>query len=124
MLWEFGTNSVQLRKRKNGFLVPKRHWMKHLDFLSFLLESKRSSPSSYSASCWTYGIARGVYPENASQEDSTPAPYLNKVAVMAPATARTVKNTRKPSSNYQHFVSFDAAGISEDLQPVIFFKQE
>src|ERR1700741_1158730 len=24
----------------NGFLVPKRHWMKHLDFLSFLLESR------------------------------------------------------------------------------------
>jgi hypothetical protein len=42
MLWEFGTNSVQLRERKNGFLVPKRHWMKHLDFLSFLLESRRS----------------------------------------------------------------------------------
>ena len=35
MLWELGTNSVQLRERKNGFLVPKRHWMKHLDFLSF-----------------------------------------------------------------------------------------
>jgi hypothetical protein len=42
MLWEFGTNSVQLRERKNGFLVPKRHRMKHLDFLSFLLESKQS----------------------------------------------------------------------------------
>jgi hypothetical protein len=40
--WEFGTNSVQLRERKNGFLVPKRHCMKHLDFLSFLLESRRS----------------------------------------------------------------------------------
>ena len=39
MLWEFGTNSVQLRERKNGFLVPKRHRMKHLDFLSFLLEA-------------------------------------------------------------------------------------
>ena len=43
MLWEVGTNSVQLRERKNGFLVPKRHWMKHLDFLSFWLESRRSS---------------------------------------------------------------------------------
>jgi hypothetical protein len=42
MLWEFSTNSVQLRERKNRFLVPKRHWMKHLDFLSFLLESKQS----------------------------------------------------------------------------------
>ena len=42
MLWELGTNSVQLRERKNGFLVPKRHWMKHLDFLSFLLESRQS----------------------------------------------------------------------------------
>ena len=39
---EFGTNSVQLRERKNGFLVPKRHWMKHLDFLSFWLESRQS----------------------------------------------------------------------------------
>jgi hypothetical protein len=70
--------------------------MPHLDFLSLLLESRRSSPSSYSASCGTYGIARGVYPENASQEDSTPDLYLIKVAVMAPTTARTVKNTRKP----------------------------
>ena len=34
---------VQLRERKNGFLVPKRHRMKHLDFFSFLLESRRSS---------------------------------------------------------------------------------
>jgi hypothetical protein len=40
MLWEFGTNSVHLRERKNGFLVSKRHRMKHLDFLSFLLESR------------------------------------------------------------------------------------
>jgi len=40
MLWEFGTTSVQLRERKSGFLVPKRHKMKHLDFLSFLLESR------------------------------------------------------------------------------------
>ena len=39
---EFGTNSVQLRERKNGFLAPKRHKMKHLDFLISLLESKRS----------------------------------------------------------------------------------
>jgi len=31
-----------LRERKNGFLVLKRHRMKHLDFLSFLLESRRS----------------------------------------------------------------------------------
>ena len=37
MLWEFGTNSVQLRERKNGFLVPKRHRMKHLDFFEFLV---------------------------------------------------------------------------------------
>jgi hypothetical protein len=42
VLWEFGTNSVQLRERKNGSLAPKRHWMKHLDFFSFLLESKQS----------------------------------------------------------------------------------
>jgi len=27
-----GTNSVQLRREKNGFLVPKRHRMKHLEF--------------------------------------------------------------------------------------------
>jgi hypothetical protein len=25
--------SIQLRERKNGILVPKRHQMKHLDFL-------------------------------------------------------------------------------------------
>jgi hypothetical protein len=48
MLWEFGTNSVQLRERKNDFLVPKRHWMKHLDFLSFLLESRRSVVQNHS----------------------------------------------------------------------------
>jgi hypothetical protein len=29
----FGTTSIQLRERKNGILVPKRHLMKHLDFL-------------------------------------------------------------------------------------------
>jgi hypothetical protein len=39
---EFGTNSVQLRERKNGPLVPKRHQMKHLDFLIILLESRCS----------------------------------------------------------------------------------
>jgi len=38
---EFGTNSVQLRERKNGFLASKRQQMKHLDFL-ILLESRRS----------------------------------------------------------------------------------
>jgi len=43
MLSEFGTISVQLGERKNGFLAPKRHQMKHLDFLSFLLESRRAS---------------------------------------------------------------------------------
>ena len=32
---EFGTNSVQLRERKNGPLAPKRHQMKHLDFFGF-----------------------------------------------------------------------------------------
>jgi hypothetical protein len=42
VLWEFGTNSVQLRERKSGSLASMRHQMKHLDFLSFLLESKRS----------------------------------------------------------------------------------
>jgi len=39
---EFGTNSVQLRERKNGSLAPKRHQMKHLDFLILLLESRQS----------------------------------------------------------------------------------
>src|SRR6516225_2394956 len=39
---EFGTNSVQLRERKNGFLAPKRHKMKHLDFLILLLEYRGS----------------------------------------------------------------------------------
>ena len=42
VLWEFGTNSVQLRERKNGPLAPKRHQMKHLDFLILLLESMQS----------------------------------------------------------------------------------
>jgi hypothetical protein len=37
MLSEFGTNSVQLGERKNGFLAPKRHQMKHLDFFEFLV---------------------------------------------------------------------------------------
>ena len=37
VLWEFGTNSVQLRERKNGPLAPKRHQMKHLDFFDFVV---------------------------------------------------------------------------------------
>jgi len=37
-----GTTSVHLRERKNGPLVPKRHKMKHLDFLILLLESRLS----------------------------------------------------------------------------------
>jgi hypothetical protein len=41
-LWEFGTNSVQLRERKSGSLASMRHQMKHLDFLILLLESRRS----------------------------------------------------------------------------------
>ena len=48
VLWEFGTNSVQLRERKNGPLVPKRHQMKHLDFLILLLESRRSAVQNHS----------------------------------------------------------------------------
>ena len=45
--FEFVTNSVQLRERKNGSLAPKRHQMKHLDFLILLLESRQSmSPKS------------------------------------------------------------------------------
>ena len=31
---ELGTTSVQLRERKNGLAVPKRHQAKHLDFCS------------------------------------------------------------------------------------------
>jgi hypothetical protein len=29
----FGTTSVQLSERKNGALLPKRHQMKHLEFV-------------------------------------------------------------------------------------------
>jgi hypothetical protein len=29
---KLGTTSVQPRERKNGFLVPKRHQLKHLEF--------------------------------------------------------------------------------------------
>src|SRR6516225_3507487 len=55
---EFGTNSVQLRERKNGFLAPKRHKMKHLDFLILLLESKRSrEATSQSAHALRRGCA-------------------------------------------------------------------
>src|ERR1700751_5974738 len=42
--YKFGT----MRERKNGFLVPKRHWMKHLAFLSFLTESRRSVVQNHS----------------------------------------------------------------------------
>ena len=59
MLWEFGTNSVQLRERKNGFLVPKRHRMKHLDYLSFLLESRRSVVQNHSPRPPFLGRGRG-----------------------------------------------------------------
>jgi hypothetical protein len=48
VLWEFGTNSVQLRERKSGYLASMRHQMKHLDFLSFLLESRRSVIQNHS----------------------------------------------------------------------------
>ena len=48
VLWEFGTTSGQLRERKNGFLAPKRHQMKHLDFLILLLESRRSAAQTHS----------------------------------------------------------------------------
>jgi hypothetical protein len=50
VLWEFGTNSAQLREKKNGPLAPKRHQMKHLDFLILLLESRRSMSLGKSAS--------------------------------------------------------------------------
>jgi len=48
LLLEFGTNSVQLRERKNGPLAPKRHQIKHLDFLILLLESRRSVVRNHS----------------------------------------------------------------------------
>jgi len=59
MLSEFGTTSVQLGDRKNGFLAPKRHQMKHLDLLSFLLESRWStsnwkSPDRFQLACGTH----------------------------------------------------------------------
>jgi hypothetical protein len=38
----FGTTSVQFRARKNGFLFPKRHQAKHLEFL-FLWFGTRGS---------------------------------------------------------------------------------
>jgi hypothetical protein len=60
MLWELGTNSVQLRERKNGFLVPKRHWMKHLDFLSFLLESSNQPEVRRVLSAIMYFIASSL----------------------------------------------------------------
>src|SRR5215470_11936859 len=36
----FGTTWVQLRERKSGFLVPKRHQMKHLGFCILLFGTK------------------------------------------------------------------------------------
>jgi hypothetical protein len=48
----FGTTSVQLRERKNGFLAPKRHQVKHLDFSILLFGTrgrrfKSSLPDQY-----------------------------------------------------------------------------
>src|SRR5215471_17723094 len=39
---QFGTTSVQLRERKKGLLAPKRHQMKHLDFLIAFFGTRRS----------------------------------------------------------------------------------
>src|SRR6516225_981634 len=41
-LTSFGTTSVQLRERKNGLPAPKRHQMKHLDFLIAFFGTRRS----------------------------------------------------------------------------------
>jgi hypothetical protein len=41
-LEDFGTTSVQLSERKNSFLVPKRHQMKHLEFLILLFGTRGS----------------------------------------------------------------------------------
>ena len=40
--YNFGTTSVQLRERKNGFPAPKRHQMNHLDFLIAFFGTRRS----------------------------------------------------------------------------------
>ena len=93
MLWEFGTNSVQLRERKNGFLIPKRHRMKHLDFLSFLLESRRSviqnhlhRPLSSSiiyaafvdADSWTICGTFGTTEDNSNRTRTRSAHFLSR----------------------------------------------
>jgi len=60
----------------------KPHWKKHLDSLSFLLESSVLRLLLTVQPAGPVELLRGVYPENASHEDSTSDRYLIKVAVM------------------------------------------
>jgi hypothetical protein len=60
--YNFGITSVQLRERKDGFLAPKRHQMKHLDFLILLFLTRRSmvqihSPRPLPNSCLSLAYA-------------------------------------------------------------------
>jgi len=39
---EFGTTTLQVSEKKSGFLAPKRHRMKHLDFDLLLVRDQGS----------------------------------------------------------------------------------
>jgi hypothetical protein len=134
MLWEFGTNSVQLRERKNGFLVPKRHWMKHLDFLSFLLESKQSRSfaqiyaaharrrlldSLRTAAEWDH---RGALTELERVRERTAAPLLQRTRFARPlslslklhADAQTGKGYTRTSAARRLCIAVFGAGDQKE----------
>ena len=46
-----GTISVQLRTRKNGVLVPKRHQVKHLEFLILLVRDQGVTVTKRTTKC-------------------------------------------------------------------------
>ena len=48
----FGTASVHLRMKKNGFQVPKRHQTKHLDFLIPIVRDQRVGGNQRCCNSW------------------------------------------------------------------------
>ena len=52
-----GTTSVQLSERKNGFLAPKRHQIKHLEFCISWFGTRGRSGAIPSMTCFYILIA-------------------------------------------------------------------
>ena len=134
MFWEFGTTSVQPRERKNGFLVPKRHHMKHLVFLILLLESKQSRSfaqiyaahatrrlldSLRTAAEWDH---RGALTELERVRERTAAPLLQRTRFARPlslslklhADAQTGKGYTRTSAARRLCIAVFGAGDQKE----------